>query len=209
VAIGPHRRLFWLALTLILALAFALKRESHRVAGGCAGADAEDDGAALALAVMLMLALALALMLAFALKRKSQRVTGGCAGAGAEDRTRAEVRDSAEDDGASLVLSLMLALMLALAPALALALALVLMPALLLALALALVLALALMLALARALMLELALARALMLLPIVTTLAIVAPARLCPLTSPIFLHFCEGRFWGSAQARKKSFHFY
>ena len=105
--IGPHRRLFWLALTLILALAFALKRESHRVAGGCAGADAEDDGAALALAVMLMLALALALMLAFALKRKSQRVTGGCAGAGAEDCTRAGVRDSAKDDGASLVLSLM------------------------------------------------------------------------------------------------------
>jgi hypothetical protein len=54
-----------------------------------------------------MLALALALMLAFALKRKSQRVTGGCAGAGAEDRTRAGVRDSAKDDGASLVLSLM------------------------------------------------------------------------------------------------------
>ena len=105
--IGPHRRLFWLALTLILALAFALKRESHRVAGRCAGADAEDDGTALALAVMLMLALALVLMLAFALKRKSQRVTGGCAGAGAEDRTRAGVRDSAEDDGASLVLSLM------------------------------------------------------------------------------------------------------
>ncbi len=68
--IGLHRRLFWLALTLILALAFALKRELHRVAGGCAGADAEDDGVALALAVMLMLALALALMLAFALKRK-------------------------------------------------------------------------------------------------------------------------------------------
>ena len=67
--IGPHRRLFWLALTLILALAFALKRESHRVADGCAGTDTEDDGAALALAVMLMLALAL--MLAFALKSKS------------------------------------------------------------------------------------------------------------------------------------------
>jgi hypothetical protein len=62
--IGPHHRLFLLALMLILELAFALKRESHRVAGGCADADAEDDGAALALTVMLMLALAL--MLAFA-----------------------------------------------------------------------------------------------------------------------------------------------
>ncbi len=64
--IGPHRRLFWLALTLILALAIALKRESHRVTGGCAGADAKDDGAELALAVMLMLALALALALMLA-----------------------------------------------------------------------------------------------------------------------------------------------
>jgi hypothetical protein len=79
--IGPHCWLFWLALTLILALAlaFALKRESHRVAGGCASADvedsaragvrdgAEDDGMVLVLALVVMLILALALMLAFAL----------------------------------------------------------------------------------------------------------------------------------------------
>ncbi len=60
--IGPHHRLFWLALTLILALANALQCKSHRVAGGCAGVDAEDDDAALALAVM-SLALVLTLML--------------------------------------------------------------------------------------------------------------------------------------------------
>jgi hypothetical protein len=75
-----HCRLFWLALTLILALAFALKHEPHCIAGGCAGADvedsacagvrdgAEDNGMALALALVVMLILALALMLAFALK---------------------------------------------------------------------------------------------------------------------------------------------
>jgi hypothetical protein len=91
-----------------------LKRESHRVAGGCAGADvedsasaevrdgAEDDGVALALALALvvMLILALALILAFAMKCESHRIAGGCAGAGAEDSTRAGVGDGAEDDGA-------------------------------------------------------------------------------------------------------------
>jgi hypothetical protein len=74
---------------LILALAFALKRESHCIAGGCAGADvedsahtgvrdgAEDDGVVLALALVVMLILALPLMLAFALKCESHRIAGG------------------------------------------------------------------------------------------------------------------------------------
>jgi hypothetical protein len=110
--IGLHCRLFRLALTLILALAFALKRESHRVAGGCACADiedstctgvrdgAEDDGMALVLALVVMLILALALMLAFALKCELYCIANGCAGAGAEDSTHARVGDGAEDDGA-------------------------------------------------------------------------------------------------------------
>jgi hypothetical protein len=110
--IGLHCRLFRLALTLILALVFALKHESHRVTGGCASADVEDsacagvrDGAedncvALALVLVVMLILALALMLAFALKCELHRIASGCASAGAEDSTRAGVGDGAEDDGA-------------------------------------------------------------------------------------------------------------
>ncbi len=68
-----------LMLALALMLAFALKHESQRVTGGCAGTGAEDrihagvgdgaddDGALLALALMLALALALALALMLAL----------------------------------------------------------------------------------------------------------------------------------------------
>jgi hypothetical protein len=89
-----------------------LKRESHRIGGGCAGADiedsaragvrdgAEDDGMALALALVVMLILALALMLAFALKCELHRIADGCAGKGAEDSTRTGVGDGAEDNGA-------------------------------------------------------------------------------------------------------------
>ncbi len=109
--IGLHCRLFRLALTLILALAFALKRKLHCIAGGCAGADiedsarvgvrdgAEDDGVGLALALVVMLILALALMLAFALKCELHRIAGGCAGAGAEDSTCVGVGDGTEDNG--------------------------------------------------------------------------------------------------------------
>jgi hypothetical protein len=86
--------------------------QSHRIVGGCAGADvedsthagvrdgAEDDGMSLALALVVMLILALALMLAFVLKCESHRIAGGCAGTGAEDSTCAGVGDGAEDDGA-------------------------------------------------------------------------------------------------------------
>ncbi len=109
--IGLHCWLFRLALTFILALAFALKRKLHCVAGGCASADvedsahagvrdgAEDDGVVLVLALVVMLILALALMLAFALKCKSHRIAGGCAGAVTEESTCAGVGDGTEDDG--------------------------------------------------------------------------------------------------------------